>query len=253
MKTLHLICVDFRRCIFSFRFFASVLGVPVLMLAAIAGIMQGTRSVWYLVNLSLQGSGMDGMIKCVLPVFTFGLSYAAEWEEKAERYWIIRTGTRRYVLSKTLNCAVSGFLTIFFGIGIFVLMLLPIYPAYAPFGDSSYEMLMAEGKIIGWLLYLTHQGLTGAMAAVCGLWFSTLLPNRFATAAAPFILYFSLLRITGRMDLPPYLDPINWCSGIYDTETCLGTIAVKFAIAFLFCAVMGEFAKLHIDRRLLRE
>ena len=253
MKTLHLICVDFRRCIFSFRFFVSVLGVPALMLAAIVGIMEGASSVWYLARLSLQGSGIDGMIECTLPVFAFGLSYAAEWEEKAERYWVIRTGTGGYALSKTLNCAISGFLTIFLGIGIFVLMLLPLYPAYAPFGDSSYEMLMAEGKITGWLLYMTHQGLTGAMTAVCGLWFSTWLPNRFATAAAPFILYFSLLRITGRMKLPPYLDPINWCSGMYDAETCLGTIVVKFTITFLLCAVMGGFAKLHIDRRLLRE
>lgn len=255
-KTLHILWMDMRRSLLSFRLLASVLCVPFLILTAVWGMMEDPLvSAWYLARLALGGSGLVGMILCTLPVFAFGLSYAREWEEKAVRCQVIRAGTGRYALSKVLNCALSGFLTVFLGIGLFVLILLPFCPPHLPDsgGMSPYEILMGTHLIPGWLLYMAHHGLSGSIASVCALWFSTLLPNRFAAAAAPFILYFSILRLNFLTRLPAWTSPVYWISGVWEEETCLETIGYKLITALALCALFGIAARYHIERRLLHE
>lgn len=255
-KTLHILWTDMKQSLFSLRFLCSVLAVPFLMLTAIWGMTDGSFvSAWYLARLALGGSGLECMILCTLPVFAFGLSYAREWEEKAVRCQVIRAGTGRYALSRTLNCALSGFLTVFLGIGLFVLILLPVCPPHLPDpGDAPpYEALMGTHLIPGWLLYMAHHGLSGSIVSVCALWFSTLLPNRFAAAAAPFILYFSILRLNFLTRLPAWTSPVYWISGVWSGESCLETIGYKLITALALCALFGIAARYHIERRLLHE
>lgn len=127
MRARNLIYTDLKRSIFSLRFLLSIFGMTAMMFTAIIGMIPSTSflSIWYLMELSIQGSGMNIMILCILPVFAFGLSYAMEKEARAERYWIIRAGSGNYALSKVLNSALSGFLTVFLGISLFAVLLFP--------------------------------------------------------------------------------------------------------------------------------
>lgn len=254
-KTLHILWADMKRSLLSLRFLCSVLAVPFLMLTAVWGLREGSFvSAWYLARLALGGSGIEGMILCTLPVFAFGLSYAWEWEEKAMRYQVIRAGTGRYILSKVLNCALSGFLTVFLGIGLFVLILLPFYPPHLPdSGITPYEILMGTHLIPGWLLYMAHHGLSGSIVSVCALWFSTLLPNRFAAAAAPFILYFSILRLNFLTRLPAWVSPVYWIGGVWSAGSCLETIGYKLVTALVLCALFSIASRYHMERRLLHK
>lgn len=105
----------------------------------------------------------------------------------------------------------------------------------------------------GFLLYIIHHSLSGAVVSVCALWFSTLIPNRYAAAAAPMILYFTLLRLTGRMDMLHFLHPLYWVNAVYSGETVLETILLKLAISAALSTVMGCFVKINIDRRMFCE
>lgn len=254
MRARNLIYTDLKRSIFSIRFLLSVLGITAMMFAAIGNMMSENSSIWYLMKLSIGGSGITNMTFCVLPVFAFGLSYAIENQTHAERYWIVRAGTGTYACSKVIGSAISGFLTVFLGMSLFVVILLPIWPFYGqPCTDYTYELLMREGKVLlGFLFYISHHSLSGAIMAVCAMWCSTLLPNRFVTTVAPMTLYFTILRFRNN-NFPSLLDPIYWNSGIYDTETAGKTILIKIITSMILCMIMGIFIKINIDRRLLNE
>lgn len=254
MKIKNLIYTDFKRAVFSIQFGFSILGITAMMFAAIVGMISENSSIWYLMGLSIGGSGITSMTFCVLPVFAFGLSYAIENETHAERYWIVRAGTGTYAWSKMITSAISGFLTVFLGISLFAVILLPIWPFYnQPCTDYTYELLMRDGKVLlGFLLYASHHSLSGAVMAVCAMWCSTLLPNRFVTTVAPMTLYFTILRFRNN-NFPSLLDPIYWNSGIYDTETAGKTILIKIITSMILCMIMGIFIKINIDRRLLNE
>lgn len=254
MDWIHVICADFKRSVFSLSFLLSVMGITALMFVAVSGVMDGARNSSYLANIVMTGSGMNSIILCVLPVFAFGMCYALEWEAGASRYFMIRMGTGKYVFSRVLNSAISGFLVVFVGMWLFSLLLLPQIPLFiAPVtSDGLYELYMEKGHVVvGMCLFIMHHSISGALAAVCSLWFSALLPNRFASAAAPFVLYFGLRRITNTLPMPEFLNPVYWSSAVYDTGTVWETIIIKAATTAALCILMGIFAKYHIDRRLL--
>lgn len=257
MKLYRLIRTDLRRALCSAGFLLSVPGVPLLMGIALSGMLKEENgSVWYYFCLAMGGDGISRMVLLILPVFAFGLSFAAEWEQAAVRYWLIRTGTGCYTCSRVLVSAFTGFLTIFLGLLLFAAAGLYRYPAFDGKDTTSiiYQTLMMNGQYRkGFLLYIIHHSLSGAVVSVCALWFSTLIPNRYAAAAAPMILYFTLLRLTGRMDMLHFLHPLYWVNAVYSGETVLETILLKLAISAALCTVMGCFVKINIDRRMFCE
>lgn len=261
MKGMHLIYTDLKRAVFSWRFLCSVLGVTIALFMGAAGLLRQpsvSGSIWGLLECSWS-SGFIMMILCVLPVFGFGLSYAAEWEEKAERYWMIRSGASWYALSKIWNAAFSGFLIVFLGITLFILALLPLYPLYTSAASGGlYGEMIADGRVLtGLFLYITHYSLSGSIAAVCSLWFSSLLPNPFAAAAAPLVAYNVFLRVLGISSfpafLPEYLAPGYWMNAVYYADTAGGSIGIKIGITLGLCVIMGFFAKRNMKRRLCNE
>ncbi len=257
MKLIHLIITDLKRSVLSFRLILSAMGITAMMVMAIFGLMSDEEyiGVWYLMDLAIQGSGINSTIFCIFPVFAFGLSYASEWEQKADRYWLIRTGSKHYALSKTFISAVTGFLTVFLGITLFILIMSVKYPFHVKtYSEGLYEALVEKGEVFqGCLLYMIHHSLSGAISAVCAMWFSTLLPNTFCSAVSPMLLYFALLRVTERLKLPEFMKPIYWNSGVYYAETPEKTIGIKILISFMLCFSFGCLIKRNMDRRLLNE
>lgn len=253
MNQRHLFATDLRRALLSWRFIISACGVSLIMFAAVPGLLGDTSSsVFYLMDLSLPGSGLSSMVLCILPVFAFAISFASEWEEKAVSFWIVRTGVVRYTISKIVVSAVSGFMTIVVGMILFILVLRPWFPLFTTVHtDLSYETLMVQGHVYaGLLLYISHFALSGALTAVCAMWISAYLPNRFVVATAPVVLYFTSLRITGRLELPAYLDPVFWVGGIYNVASPVATLLTKLVTVIILCCIMCVAATLQMKRRI---
>lgn len=256
MKFLRILMIDMKRAIFSWRFLFSVMAMAALIPISV-GTSMGDRNdtVFYLLTM-LVGSGMEGLGLLILPVFAFGLSYASEYREGADRLLIARVGCSRYITSKIIMCAVSGFATVFMGMVIFIILAGITHPLYR-LGEShtyfQYAELIAEGMVLkGYLLYMLHMGLAGAVASVCALWLSALKPNVFFAATAPFLLYFTIARITSGMQLPGWIDPLYWCA-VYEVGTVGSTILARMAVSLVLCTVMGMAASYHIKRRLRNE
>lgn len=254
-RVFRLFMTDMRRAVCSPRFCLGVAGVSALMLASVFGIQSSGESVWSLMRLAIHGNGFESIELCVFPVFAYGMSYALEWEQKVQRFLLIRSGVKEYMISKLAVCFLSGFLTVFLGLAVFIVLWCPFYPLYNhPVTPFQYESLMSEGKVLeGYLYYMVHQGITGGISAVCGVWISTIRPNRFAAAASPLVLYFCLLRVAEGLTIPEVLKPLYWAGAIYEGSTAEETILIKIGISAVLCAVMGFCTVINAKRRLLRE
>lgn len=257
MKFFRMLMIDMKRAIFSWRFLFSVMAMAALIPISV-GTFMGDRSctVFYLLSM-LMGSGMEGVGFFILPVFAFGLSYASEYREGADRLLVARVGCSRYITSKIITCAVSGFATVFMGMVIFIMLSGITHPLYR-LGYShtylQYAELIAEGMVWkGYLLYMLHLGLSGSITSVCALWLSALKPNVFFAATAPFLLFFTITRITSGKQLPGLLDPTYWYAAVYEMGTVGSTILARIAVVLVLCTVMGMAASYHIKRRLRNE
>lgn len=252
MKLINLLVVDLKRALFSLRFLLCVCGVSCMMFAAVLGLLGDSSSVWYLVDMSLGGSGMASMILCILPVFAFAISFAIEWEEKVINFWIVRTGVVRYAVSKVVVSAISGFLTVALGMLFFILILSLWFPLFTHgHMDVPYELLMEQGRtFLGMFFYITHFALSGALMAVCAMWISVYFPNRFVATAAPVVIHFTLLRITSRIDIPAYFNPTYWVEGIYSVGSSTTTLLIKLATVITLCCIMGIDTAVQMKRRI---
>lgn len=252
---IHLLQREIKRSIFSRGFVVGVLGITALLLIAIGGLLtdESYLSVWYFMGLALQGSGMASTILTILPTFAYGLSYAKEVEENAITLFVIRTGVTKYSLTKILVSAITGFLIVFLGLTLFLLVLRLRYPFFiSPSSEGPYDLLVNQGEILkGVLFYLTHQGLVGAFVAVSGVCFSSFVPNVFTTAAAPMIIYFSLLRITTNISLPMMIDPLYWIAAVYEGMSAVQSLLTKVLVITLLCLPLGAMTMWRIKRRLL--
>ncbi|AEE96628.1 hypothetical protein [Mahella australiensis] len=256
MKFKNLFATDVRRALLSWRFLLSSSGVSCIMLGAVSGLLRKSdfSSIWYFMYLSMGGSGTASIILSIIPVFTFAISFAIEWEEKAVYFWIVRAGIIRYTISKIVVSAISGFLTVVVGMILFIVILMPWFPLFAISStDYSYEILMGQGYVLlGMLLYIAHFGFTGALMAVCAMWISVYIPNRFVAAASPVVLQFTLTRFTSGRELPGYLNPILWFDGIYDVGSPFATLLIKLTTVLVLCSLMGIAATVQMKRRVSR-
>lgn len=269
MKLIHLLLADGKRAVFSLRFLLSALGVTAMCFIAISGLLkESSYSIWYLLYQAIGGSGISMMSFLILPLFAFSLSYATETNQHADRYFVIRAGTKVYAFSKIVISAISGFLTIFIGMLLFVLLLLPFREIYnISIDGGAYEMLLENGRYFSGLgLFFTHYSLSGMLAAVGGLLAASFLPNRFSTIAAPFVVFFALTRIThdlfiqnlnslnntGASLFPMFLLPSYWVESIYSAATAGMTILIKLLTVLTLCSIMGYIIHENMERRLLR-
>src|SRR5690625_654784 len=112
---LLLLWTNFSRAIISWRLLASICGVTLVLAISSMGAINPQEDVLSIVQLSGTG-GNFVLIVLLLPLIPFATSFAAEWEERALAFWLIRTGVRTYASCKVIVSAVTGFLTTFVGV-----------------------------------------------------------------------------------------------------------------------------------------
>lgn len=258
MKTFFsLLLADLRRAFCSRRFVFSVLGVTLAMLLVSFGLMSSTSDALYLMGLSSHSETM-ALILGILPILPFAVTFASEWEENSARFWLIRGGADEYAVCKIIASAVSGFLTTAAGMAVFILLMRLKYPLFthANSGDPYALALLAGSSpmpVRYLAYYICHISLSAALFAVTALWVSTYLPNRFATVAAPLVIYFILFRLTTMLPIPDYLKISVVVQGGYPAGSPRATLLVKLLTVCILCVLMGFGTVRQIRRRMQNE
>lgn len=248
----YLLAADLRRAILSIRFLLSACGVALVLFIASWGQIKFARDVLYLLGLGISGTASMLIIAGILPLFPFATTFATEWQERAVRFWIVRTGIRNYSMSKVLVSAISGFLTTAVGMLMFVLALRTRLPLFVEsFTRDPYEPLLLAGKPVQYLCYyITHYSLSAVLFAVAAVWVSTFIPNKFTAVAAPLVLYFVAHRATTGRSIPQYLRIVVLVEGMYPTGSPHTSLLLKLGIVLILCLLMGYGTVRQIRRRI---
>jgi hypothetical protein len=241
VRTLGL---DLYRAILSTRFALAVLSVVAVILIGSFGFISTANDVIYLLVSAFSSTGGTLILLGILPILPYGMSLAADTEERAGTFWLIRTGVPRYVLAKIIAAAASGFLVIIFGIALFVFafsMYLPLFVT-ASSGDA-YAVLLDKGRVFTYLSYLSaHYGLTAILFACLAITLSAYVVNKYIVLAAPIVIYLFLLRITTYIPLPEFLRPIYLFDAIYYTSNPCLTFVKKLIPILLLVFILSYIA-----------
>src|SRR5690625_1060911 len=185
-----LVRTNLRQAVMSFRFLFSVCGVTLIITFAVWNWITDPQhyDVLYLYSGGT-GGGSLFLMTGILPVFAFATTFASEWNQQATSFWMVRTGIRKYSISKVVVTAFSGFLTSAIGFILFILLMRIKFPLFLSIttGDG-YVVLLENGQPIKYLMYhITHLSLTSMLFAVIALWVSAYIPNTFVAVASPLI------------------------------------------------------------------
>lgn len=269
MKFLRLLKSDFQRAVFSYSFLFAVLGVT-LLVAGSGYTMVGGGSIFHGLSSGTRGNGVEIVINSILPLVPFSVSFATEWKEHSYLFYISRAGVERYMLSKLIVSAVSGFLVLLIGVSLSVpamKLLAPEYPLIHEGAFDFMEELFAEGHIFaGFAAFIVDYALIGWLTAVCAVWFSTYVPNAFAVYVAPLMINFTLIAFPILADPGksifanfPILNPFYWVNGIYpyyfvnfgiQSEVAYEIIC-RISSNLILSLIMGFFAIRKAKRRVL--
>lgn len=257
MKLLRALWVQFRQML-SWQLALCGFLAALMMELSVAGIIAdhisgkaAYTSVWYLIN----STGTNLLTLFVLPTLPFAMSLAQDWEARATPYWAAREGIARYTMSKLLASAMAGFLTVGLGLALFVLANGTYLPWFHPCTSVDYEALFEAGHIfLGWLCYILHMALSGAMIGALGMFMSIFVPNQFVAISAPLAIHLTVLRVMPTNLISPVSVwyPINWVEGIHYTASPGLTLLGKFLLTAGFCVLMCAAGCVWMKRRFER-
>ena len=179
---------------------------------------------------------------CILPILPYALSFVKEWNDRATHFWIIRTGTRSYMIAKVSAAAAGGFLTVFLGILLYAGMQRFFLPWGEP-GDYGGTYSEVQSVSLYVLLIASHKGASGMLVAVCALWVSCYFSNTYVALIGPNAIYWLLLRIETILPVPDLLRITYWIQGYgvggYPWTVTYGT---HWLIILVLCVIMGSNA-----------
>ncbi len=197
IKTLSM---DMRRAFGSINFLIASVGVCIVYYASAWQEINpkvGLLNAFLYAPLSL---GPLITFFCVLPYTT---SYCSDWNSKYIRSIAIRTGSREYGSSKVITCALSSGAAIVLGNVLFIVLLLQRHMSFSASSIENYAARTVGGELLlngqygvylAICIYLMF--LSAAFWSIVGLCASSYMPNKFVALCTPFIIDFSLRRVT---------------------------------------------------------
>ncbi|WP_142383402.1 hypothetical protein [Bacillus sp. V3-13] len=241
-------------------FYLSIIGVTVLCFISIwerISTSEAGVTVFYSLDIFI-GLTMLKKLVVLFAALPYVASFCSDWKCQYIKPVVIRTGTKKYVWSKIITCFVSGLLTVFIGLILFITLLsfkVPLFPdenldqaIYPPFAP------LAVGEFP--ILFLLAKSFVFSMAAafwtVVGLAVSAFIPIHFVAIAAPVIASYVLEEMT--IFLPNWLN-IYLLTGSADVihQGPLVSIAYFIFIFILFSVLAGLLFDYQVKRRLRNE
>lgn len=202
-----------------------------------------------------------GMLTYVAPLFSalpFATGFCADWNSGFAGAAAMRSGNRRYVLSKTLACALSGGLVPAIATLIFALLLNLRFPtdpelmASFAYGDP-FNLVLNMGAPIGILFYYggiaLMQFMAGALWAMTALTFSAFVPNVLLTLCVPLAAYRLALEVYYWFELPYWLNLPLLQECMVEMNYAL-TLLSGLAVFGAACLILGIAFCVRATRRL---
>lgn len=243
-KNTQLYRSDMRRISRSWKLYVSIAVGLIILLRPFfeAHEVWEMMSPAYLLSLPFGSSDFSpfAAIFCVLP---FADSFCEDFSSSFANHITLRVGAREYARQRCISVALSG--SIVMGLMVFVSILLCALAAGVPETAETADFMRNTNwarlnLIIPYHGVLFFAGrllcavLFGAVWASVGLAISTLLPNRYVTLVAPFILYQALWYILSGTSF----NPVYMLRGDYSP---LSFIVVYQLIIIILCFLVSYF------------
>ena len=239
------VVLEIRRMLFSPSLWLGILGAFLWMFfLTLNGLVQRENtlvsSVITSVDLAVDLNSSYIVLLGIVPIFPYALSLIQEWNEHATPFWMIRTGVTAYTVAKLVAVALSGFLTVFLGMILYIV----VQHIFLPWGDmtntfSRYNEA-SDSIFIYFLLVASHKGASAMLVAVCALWITTYFSSAYAAIIAPNALYWIVMRIFSYIPLPEILNPLYllqaYGHGMYTWDV---QYSMHWIIILVLCILMG--------------
>lgn len=258
---LHLVRADLQRGFFSAAFFLSIIFmVSVGLLSGGSMLFSKEYSVCEIVSFLFAGSGSADLIILVFPLLPFSLTYARDEQERCVGFWIVRSGTKKYIHAKfVVSCMIAFFSVFLFFLLLTMILLLkghPLYHSDLEYVYEGYDLLLATGHPVVYLfMYFIHYSLGGALTAACAVWISTISPSWFLALTGPICLNYIALRLISF----PYGEEYvkydffrveNWVQGICVLAGGVWpTFLARLGAVLFVCAVFDVLSIYNVKRR----
>lgn len=256
----HILLMNVRQILSSPILYLCIVMVAVLCAASVRetvfDITIPRIDLAYVMDLLMDLSLFQQLIILMAAIPT-AASFCNDWCCQFIRPVVVRSGVKRYALSKVLVCVLSSFLIVLIGMALFfafMSFLLPVAhdnPLNAPV--PPYGSLL-EGPVP--VLYLLCVGSLFALSAslwtVIGLSVSARLPNKFVAVSTPLIASYLVQELT--KSLPPQFN-------LYYLSRARNILGQGAAVSFLYSAFVfmalislaGYFFYVTVQRRVQNE
>jgi hypothetical protein len=238
--------------------YVSIIGVTVLCFASVWEEMSmNDASVAYLIEIFI-GLTMFKKLVVLFAALPYVSSFCSDWKYQYIKPITIRTGIHRYIWSKLVTCFVSGCITVFAGMILFITILcikLPQYPEIdanlllqPPFG----ELAMGQFPVVFLLTQCFVFSLAAALWSVVGLTVSAFIPIHFVAVAVPVIASYFFEEFT--MGFPNWLNFYLLTRGADVFHQGPYVSLVLFCVIFIsFSSLTGLVFSYQVRRRLRNE
>lgn len=197
-------------------------------------------------------AGSVGMLTYMTPLFAslpFATGFCADWNSGFAGAASMRSGRLKYLLSKSLACALSGGLVPALSTLVFVLFLSLRFPTDPTIMSNfamadPYNQALMFGAPVGLMLYyaglVVMQFLAGACWSMMGLAFSAFFPNVLLTLCVPLAAYRLSMEVYYWLELPYWLNLplLQDCTvELNYILTLLTGFAVFGGLSIILCAI----------------
>ena len=231
------IFLELKRYIISPLFAVAVIASLALTIYPIFGnlthIFDNPQPYLYYIN-GIHTLGTFDLFAPAIAAIPCGASFYNDYGSGFCKFILPRTSRLKYLLVKTFTCGITGGLALFMPNFLFFGFLLL-------FGNPhSSELNLLQGSVLSSLehanvilVLLLLAFLFGAGWALMGLAVSVFIPNKFAAAASPFMIYFALSTALSLDDSCFIFSPMNM---LY--PNALAIPSITFCVIYLLVLIV---------------
>ncbi len=252
MKFLRLLSIDLQQVFTRRLTFAVIITFVIYSFAGVGFVNDEYIDIWYIVKMAVWGSTAFFTLYTI-PAFVFSPALATDWQSGTTRYWIIRTGSDSYTLSKMFASAVAGFLTHFIATTLLMTVLAFKLPLFVKSSTTEiYEDLMQEGYALsGIILYIADRSLKAVVAAEIGMVVSVFFTHPYVAIAAPLGVILTGSRLFYKFHAPAVLDLAYW--DVMPVNTVGESIIYKFLLTLFYTILFSCIAVYGMRRKIAHE
>ena len=261
MMKRRALSMSFMQVYTSKVFYLAIIGVTVLCFISVWDSLEMPGvSVSYLIEIFI-GLAMFKKIVVLFAAIPFVSSFCSDWKCQYIKPVIIRARINKYIRARIITCFVTGLLTVFFGLLLFILLLsfrMPIFPMGNYENVINLPLAPLATSFIP-ISYIVARCFVFSLAAVLwsmvGLTVSAFIPIHFVAIASTVIASYFLEQIT-YFYLPDWLNlyKLTGSEDVIHQGPYISLFYFIFVFVFVsFSALAGLLFQYQVKRRINNE